>query len=76
MYQKSPATVLLAISNCLGYCLTSEAQLTALHDFTEELKGQGWSPETIKEVERGVLVALSDGRAGKHFDDRQSDSER
>jgi hypothetical protein len=68
VYRKPSAIVRLAINNGLARCLVSQSQLTSLKDFTEELEAQGWSPDSIHQVERGILVSLYGCRAGVYMD--------
>lgn len=58
MYPKPAASIRFAIRNCLARCRMTDAQLTCLSDFTQELWQAGWDGESIRAVQRGVLSRL------------------
>jgi hypothetical protein len=58
VYPKPTASIRFAIRNCLARCRMTDAQLTCLSDFTQELWQAGWDRDSIRAVELGVMSAL------------------
>jgi hypothetical protein len=55
---KPESTIRFAIRGCLVRCGQTEAPLTCLAEFTEELRKTGWDEASVHAVEWGVLSRL------------------
>lgn len=63
MDRKPAISIRFAVASCLVRCQLTEAQLTCLQDFAEELESAGWDGPSIKQVKRCVLISLYGDRA-------------
>jgi len=49
----------LAVTSCLVQCVGSDFPMTALSDYADKLRDNGWNEATIEVFERQVLTALT-----------------
>jgi hypothetical protein len=60
---KPAISIRFAVASCLVRCQLTDAQLTCLQDFAEELETAGWDGPSIKQVKRCVLISLYGDKA-------------
>lgn len=54
-----PDIMELAVASCVVQCVGSDFPMTALSDYAERLRENGWNETTIEVFERLVLQALA-----------------
>ena len=64
---KSGYAILFAIRTALARCRLSDAPITSLRDFVDELIAAGWDRATVEIVQTGVLNSLSDDWTRSHL---------
>ena len=58
MANKPETSIHFAVQTCLSRCRLSDAPLTSLWEFADEMEKAGWDRQSIEEVERQVLIGL------------------
>lgn len=64
--QKPESSIHFAVRSCLARCRLSDAPLTSLREFANDLEATGWDRESIAAVEREVLRCLRPDTIGRH----------
>jgi hypothetical protein len=65
--KKPETSIHFAVTTCLARCRLSDAPLTTLADFSNELRDSGWDAQSVTMIEQQVLGELAKRDAlGRH----------